>query len=207
MRVLDLGCIGHTWKRSIEDSSWLHGEILKNAQKVIGIDFLESDVKMLNARGWHSILHGDATNLNLNAKFDVIVVGDLIEHVENIPGLFRTFQEHLDSNGTVVITTPNPFFINHLITILLNNQIAVNKEHVYWFDPSVITELSRRFGFSVQELQWLTDSDRVSLKQMKGVKMKEKVFVLMYTLLSPIRMLRLFRPYLSSEFGIILARQ
>jgi hypothetical protein len=82
-------------------------------------------------------------------------------------GLFDTFKNHSNNDTQVLITTPNPFFINQFISILLANQISVNQEHVFWFDPSVLYELSKRFGFEVSHVEWLVDSDSVQWAQMK----------------------------------------
>lgn len=203
-RVLDLGCIGHTWQRSVTDPTWLHKSIIEVSSECYGIDFLQDDVQVLNKQGYENIHYGDATDVNLGRKFDVIVVGDLIEHVHDMRGLFETFSKHLDTNGEVVITTPNPFYINHFITILLTNQIAVNKEHVFWFDPKVLAELAIRFSFDVSHMEWLVDSDSVKWSQVNKKSLKEITFFILFKAFSFIRMLKLLRPYYSSEFGVIL---
>lgn len=202
--VLDLGCIGHTWERSITDPTWLHKSIIKNSKECIGIDFLEKDVEILNTKGYKNIFYGDATNLNLGKKFDVIVVGDLIEHVHDMKGLFDTFKNHSNESTQILITTPNPFFINHFISILLANQISVNQEHVFWFDPSVLYELSNRFNFEVSHVEWLVDSDGVHWSQVKEKNIKNVLFYFLFKVLSIIRILRYVRPYFSSEFGVVL---
>ena len=202
--VLDLGCIGHTWERSITDPTWLHRSIIEKSKECTGIDFLEKDVKILNSKGYKNIFYGDATNLNLEKKFEIIVVGDLIEHVHDMKGLFDTFKNHSNNDTQVLITTPNPFFINHFISILLANQISVNQEHVFWFDPSVLYELSKRFGFEVSHVEWLVDSDSVQWAQMKDRKFKSILYFFLFKTLSFIRLLRFVRPYFSSEFGVVL---
>lgn len=203
-KVLDLGCIGHTWERSITDASWLHRSITNLSSETYGIDFLEKDVEMLNNNGYSTINYGDATSLNLGKKFDVIVVGDLIEHVHDMRGLFETFTKHLNTDGEVLITTPNPFYINHFITILLTNQIGINKEHVFWFDPKVISELSKRFSFEITQVEWLADSDVIRWNDIDKRSIKSIGFYFMFKLLSFFRLLKVVRPYFSSEFGVVL---
>ena len=203
-KVLDLGCIGHTWERSITDVTWLHRSIINSSNETLGIDFLEDDVAILNSKGYHNIKYGDATRLNLGEKFDTIVLGDLIEHVHDISGLFETFTKHLNLDGEVLITTPNPFFINHFISILLTNQIGVNKEHVFWFDPKVISELADRFSFDIIHVEWLKDSDFIRWSDVNKKSYKSILFYVFFKLLSPLRMIKLLRPYFSSEFGVVV---
>lgn len=204
--VLDLGCIGHTWERSVTDPSWLHKAIVKNSRECYGIDFLKEDVLVLNQNGFNTIHHGDATDLTLNNKFEVIILGDLIEHVHDMKGLFSTFDKHLIEGGEVVITTPNPFYINHFITILVTNQIGVNPEHVFWFDPKVLSELAKRYNFKVEHVEWLVDSDRVLWSQVNKKSYKEIIFFLLFKFFSIVRLLKYIRPYYSSEFGMVLKK-
>ena len=82
--VLDLGCVNHDSKLK-DDPLWVHGFLNKNCD-VLGVDILWEGIKDLFKDGYN-VVCGDAENINLEKKFDVIVAGELIEHLSN-QGLF-----------------------------------------------------------------------------------------------------------------------
>jgi 2-polyprenyl-3-methyl-5-hydroxy-6-metoxy-1,4-benzoquinol methylase len=101
-KVLDLGCgIGIT----TEFISTL------NVSKVIGVDLSPKLIEFAKntVRNAEFLVH-DITTLNLNEKFDVISLCDVIEHIprERYPELFNTIKRHLKDNGHVFITIPDP---------------------------------------------------------------------------------------------------
>ena len=152
--VLDLGCIRHDASFA-NNPNWLHNEIKNVAKKVIGIDFLRDEVKKLQSLGYH-ILFGDVTKpLNFSEKFDVIVAGDLIEHLLNFEGFFKNCTDYLKKGGIVIITTPNPFYIDEFLYIALKKTYFVNPEHTCWMDPFTLNQLANRFNFKIQELHFI----------------------------------------------------
>jgi len=90
--VLHLGCVGFTDlepdERVAMASRSLHWTLSQVAD-VVGIDSAEDVVREYERLGiFKNILVGDVTRieeLRLTAKFNVILVGDILEHVSN-PG-------------------------------------------------------------------------------------------------------------------------
>jgi len=111
-KVLDLGCVQHSSNKATR-ADWLHGIISKYASYCLGVDLLEKEVKKLNELGYN-IICADVEKMDLPEKdFDVIVAGELIEHLAN-PGLFlENCRNHLKDDGLLIITTPNPFCFIH----------------------------------------------------------------------------------------------
>src|SRR3989344_4764139 len=83
--VLDVGCVDHNANEELENS-WLHKIIKSVAKSVIGVDFEENEVQKLRAKGYNIVV-GDVETVTIGKTFDVIVAGELIEHLSN-PGLF-----------------------------------------------------------------------------------------------------------------------
>ncbi len=84
--VLHLGFIQHSnlYKRLIEEDRWLHEKLNKVASKLIGFDYLESDVLTLSKIFGYEAYYCDVTKLDklkYDYEFDVIVCGELIEHL------------------------------------------------------------------------------------------------------------------------------
>lgn len=97
---------------------------------------------------------GDGENLEVREAFDLVVLGDVIEHVANPGRVFDSANRHLVTGGLVALTTPNPFSLTLMLKRLLGGSSAVNGEHVTWFDPVLLSWLMERCGFEVEEVLW-----------------------------------------------------
>lgn len=130
---------------------WLHKKIADVAYKVVGLEQNNEQVQILRKIGY-DIRCGDAETFNCDEHFDVIVAGELIEHLSN-PGKFiECSRSHLRSGGTLVLTTPNRFdFVPFFKAFLMNRITAYNKpiaKHVVYFDEESVKSLLERYGFS-----------------------------------------------------------
>src|SRR5215469_7747818 len=112
-KVLDVGCVDHYAKRETQPT-WLHRHLRDSASSIVGLDILEDEVRQLAGKGYR-VVCADALTVDLADRFDVIVAGELIEHVDNPGGLIANLARHLKPDGMLVITTPNPFYVLHFI--------------------------------------------------------------------------------------------
>lgn len=141
---LDIGAIEHDLSYT-ERSTWKHKLLVERAKKVVGVDILEDFARKLNERGY-DIRTCDATSDEyLGEVFDVVVLGDILEHVANPIDLIRFAIRHLHPDGETIVTTPNPYYIDNIKTFIKNNAIT-NFEHIAWFTPSMALEIARRAG-------------------------------------------------------------
>lgn len=143
--VLDVGCVDHRAVRA-NRPEWLHAFVQERARRVVGLDVAEDEAEILNARGF-DIRVGDAETIDLQETFDCVVGGEIIEHLEN-PGRFlRNMHRHLRPGGTIVLTTPNPFYPLRQLEILLRGRAKVHPEHTGWFCPQTLAYVLQRAGF------------------------------------------------------------
>lgn len=156
--VLDLGVVDHSLDFCLNHrEQWLHGIISDSAALTVGVDVLEAEVNELRKMGYN-VIGADALTLRLNQKFDVVICGDLIEHVTNPEALLDTIAYHLRDDGIAVVTTPNPLAINRFFNILADGWTDINTEHVSWFCPQTMFQLVERSSLFVDDLCWL-DTD------------------------------------------------
>jgi len=102
----------------------------------------------MKKRGYDAVVD-DAQDFSIDQDFDVIVAGEIIEHLPNPGGLFESAKSHLRSTGRLVITTPNPFaLIRFMLYYSPLHEFSVFEEHVSWFDRVTLRQLASRFGFS-----------------------------------------------------------
>lgn len=156
--VLDLGCTQHRMMgEEVKEKDWLHFKLKQAAQKVIGLDVLKDEVERLNKVGYN-IMCGNVENIDkiqfpIN-KFDVIVCGELIEHLSN-PGLFLTnVKKIMDYKTLLIITTPN-VYSRQRIELMLNNKYEkewLNKQHKCWYSFETLKQLL--ISYDYQEVSW-----------------------------------------------------
>lgn len=143
--VLDVGVVEH-FLDAYKNPGWLHRHIAEAASSCLGVDLLEKEVEKLSKAGFNVIAR-DLTDEPLNQQFDLIIAGEVLEHVD-APGRFmKNCASMLQPNGRLVITVPNPWVANAVIKNSLRSQTFVDSaDHVSWYDASTLIELGQRNG-------------------------------------------------------------
>ena len=159
--VLDVGCCDEAVTKEDKRGRFLHHRILKEAREVIGVDINQKQIEALRCLGYADIIPGNVETINFNRQFEVIFAGELIEHLSN-PGLFLdNMRKHLDSNGLLVITTPNRFhfyqYVKSLITGRLPNYKKDMPLHVCYYDINCLTALAERHGFKLVSSHYICE--------------------------------------------------
>lgn len=156
--VLDLGCVRHNADFALSDPNWLHKHIGFVASQVVGVDYLQKDVNILSERGYN-VVYGDVTApLNVHDKFDLIIAGDLIEHLTNFDGFISNLKNLLKDDGCIIISTPNPFYIDLFFFVALKRSYIINPEHTCWIDPQALSQLLQRYNFVIDEIHFIKPS-------------------------------------------------
>ena len=155
-RVLDLGFLNHS-DEGYFNSSQLHTKLMSSAHRVDGIDINMEGVQKNESGGldcsldFSEVLH---YKLSKN-KYDVIVAGDIIEHLSGFKGFFTNCRQLLDVKGKLLITTPNPFYIDQIAFTWLKGFPMLNPDHTCWFDPFALDKMLMDNGFSIDRFCWL----------------------------------------------------
>lgn len=153
--VLDMGCIDHSYQTALGlGQGWLHKQIQDVASRLTGLDILTDDARELNQRGF-DIRVGNAEQFDLGQTFDVIVAGDLIEHLSNIGLFLASVKRHMHAGSVFIFSTPNPFNVEQFLFAGLADQINVHPQHASWLNPHVCWELTQRAELKVQDFYWI----------------------------------------------------
>ncbi len=152
-RVLDVGCVGQV--KSYKGDEWLHGKISKVANDLVGVDIDREGVLALKKEG-HNVFHLDDLS-PAEWQFEVVVMGDVIEHIGDVQAFLSFYKEFLSDEGEMIITTPNPFNFRQLMSVLLFKEPSVNAEHTCWLDPITLTEVFDRSGLKIKSFLWLKE--------------------------------------------------
>jgi len=201
--VLDVGCVQHSWKMAIRNPRWMHGALREVAASCVGVDYLADDVEQLRSRGY-DIVYGNVLEDRPPGSFDRVVLGDILEHVEDPATLLAYTADALTPDGIAIITTPNPFYLGQFLTIGARGAPTVNPEHVAFYDPITFASLIERSPLELVEMRWLTPSFP-ALWDAKSRIVRKIVSPAMHRAGS---LVRSRRPYLNSDFaGIVRLRR
>lgn len=153
-KVLDLGIVDHD-VRYEKKSGWLHGDLKKVAGEITGIDIDKKAVNILKQKGY-DVKQGNAEKLNLKKKFEIIVAGDLIEHLDNPGNFLKSVKKHMNENSEFILTTPNCLSLSNWIEVSLFDKIKyINPYHTHWHDANTIKKVLENNGFELIELSFI----------------------------------------------------
>ncbi len=140
--VLDIGAVEHNLEYA-RSPYWKHRKLIEYARKVVGVDILEEYAAVLNKEGFDIRVCDATSDEYIGEKFDVVVIGDVIEHVSDAIKLVEFSIRHLNDYGEVIIKTPNPYYTSY-IKKYLREKPFVNLEHMSWITPTMMLEIARR---------------------------------------------------------------
>ena len=157
-KVLHLGCTNSPYtEEAIDNNMLLHFELEKVAESLYGIDSDENAIEVLNAHGAKNIYRADLENLDaldLNEAFDVIVAGEMIEHLNN-PGQFLFgIRRFMNAESRLLITTINAYcgmrFIWYGLRGKRGRAEPVHPDHVAYYSYSTLSLLLKRHQLNVE---------------------------------------------------------
>jgi hypothetical protein len=156
--VLHLGCVGFTdiapSERAGRARQSLHWK-LTHLCDTVGIDRSVAVIEECRRNGiFTNVVAGDVERLEeveLARTFDVIVAGDIIEHLSNPGRMLDGIRRFCTGRTQVILTTPNAFgapnFMRHSF-----GKFREGDEHVICFNAQNLATLLKRHGFYVSEL-------------------------------------------------------
>ena len=144
--VLDVGVVEHFLDNERNDQ-WLHRNLVEVARTCRGVDILEDEVTALRAKGFDVVVH-DMTVGPLDEQFDVVVLGEVIEHLGAPQSFLANLGAMLRPGGVLVLSTPNPYMLNRAWHSL-RGRFHDSVDHALLLGPSSIAELAGRVGLEV----------------------------------------------------------
>lgn len=139
-----------------QNGTLLHLHMQGLCKDLVGVDLSASSIEWLRSNySVDDIIFGNIEELDLifpTKKFDVIVAGDVIEHINNVGGFYEAARKVLAPGGIIVVTVPNAFSIKKLLGVLLFKQERNHPDHLYYFTPLTFEQIAYRFGFNILEM-------------------------------------------------------
>lgn len=161
-RLLDIGVVDHSLGSSRSDA-WLHGRLSEVAGTSLGVDILADAVEELRSQGYDVLCLDVTTGGRPPGRFDVIVAGEVVEHLGDIGGLFEAAADLLDAGGCFILTTPNPYAAWRVYQNL-RGRPAENVDHVTFLTAWGIAELAERVGLRLEAVHGIAPGQLVGRK-------------------------------------------
>ena len=94
---------------------------------------------------------------DIKNEYDVILVPEVIEHVDNVREFLQTFDNY---SGILIITAPDAYLLHHHFKMMDSNifQEFVHADHKCWYSPYTLTNTINTCSKTrkVQSLHWLS---------------------------------------------------
>lgn len=158
-RVLHVGCgDAPIAAERLDSDTLLHAQLLQSSESVRGVDIDEESIRLIRNR-----IGGDYTIADISdeegraavADFDadLILAGDVIEHVANAGAFVNGLGSLLRSSGRsprLVLSTPNGLSVKVAMNTLFGREL-VHPDHVTLYTPVTLEGLLARYGIAVEE--------------------------------------------------------
>lgn len=155
-KVLDVGCYDGT----------ISLQLKKQKNQVVGVDISKNAVRLAQKKGIEAYVWNiEEDNVpKALSKFDVIVAGELIEHIFDPDSFLKKLSSVLKPKGSIILTTPNLAGLGSRLSLLLGklpwmieNDILPGKSgHIRYFTYDELKKLLDRHGFKI--ISFKTDS-------------------------------------------------
>jgi len=148
-RVLDIGF------------AWNPNSFLKeHGCSVVGYDLIKPSVEV----PYDELIQGDVHNIDVvltGRKFDAVILGNVIEHLEEPYRALRAIHPLLEEDGQLILSTPNPLAMPIVLFELVRaKSFFYGDSHCYYFLPRWIRRMLESTGYRLVEIVpvglWLT---------------------------------------------------
>ncbi len=162
---LDIGC-GH---------GGVCSELINKGYNVSGIEINDSAIKSLQSKGYKTYRRDITKPLNINSKFNIILILDVLEHLFDPVHLLQEAKKIVKNNGHIIVTIPLYFDIIDRLKILFTGNIismdnlcygkenylkfrSYNYDHIRFFRPKDILEIGEMLDLYADKIEFNSTS-------------------------------------------------
>lgn len=124
---------------------------------LVGVDISERGIELLkDSYGFNNVFVADLEEIDatmFHQPFDVILGGELIEHLNNLGKFLCGLKTLMTPNTLLVLTTPNTYGMKLVLYTLIGRE-RVNEDHRFFFSFSTLKRLLEVQSFC--PVRWYT---------------------------------------------------
>ncbi|MEQ6854594.1 class I SAM-dependent methyltransferase [Lysinibacillus capsici] len=174
--ILELG-LGHGYTSVIFSKSFKKHVVVDGSLEIIS-DFLQKhkEAESMN------IVHSYFEEFETDEKFDVIVMGFILEHVENPDLILEKYKKMLKPNGTVYIAVPNSDALNKRFGYeagLINNMSELTEAdlqlgHKRIYNLEKLKDVCIRNGYCIKHVEGIFLKP-ITTQQIKDLELSKEI--------------------------------
>lgn len=181
-RVIHLGFTDERVTREKQAKGrWLHAVLAESAKELVGLDVDAVGVEEAVRDGYeaHVVDLQDPQAVAALAldPADVVVAGEIIEHLDSPGPFLRAIRPLVRSDGVLIVTTPNAYRTSNFLAPVLGGELN-HPDHVGIHSIHTLRTLGERAGYRVRELGYyqntptipITSAGAVVVKSIRGVQ-------------------------------------
>ncbi|MDD3725214.1 MAG: methyltransferase domain-containing protein [Bacteroidales bacterium] len=164
---IHIGCVDHNpeiIKQKIDEENYFHKKLVDNSRFCMGVDInAEGVIYMKNILKYKNVYCVDIIEGPFNkiteAKFDFMILGEVIEHVDNPCYFLKKINNYYKKNiKKIVITTPNSFSYRNIKNANKGME-GINSDHKSQFSPYTLSKILYLAGFRNLEINFSNPCD------------------------------------------------
>lgn len=134
----------------------------KLVSEAVGVDLFEDVAHKENYKPVDDFIFGNIEDINLdkyNNHFDVILLPDVLEHIENPVPVLKKIEEYLNENGQILVSMPNIRHFSAFVKIYLKGDFGYEEDgifdytHARFYCKKNIAQLIKKGGYKVVKSQ------------------------------------------------------
>lgn len=162
-KVLHVGCVDSGFlNKKIKEKSLLHYKLNLTSKELYGVDIDKKGINTLKKKGFKNIYHQNKTNKIKKNYFDIILLGEIIEHTINPGQVVTSYLRHLSKNGIVIITVPNAYNISNFFKLLAGFE-NIHEDHVSYYSYSTLKTFFKKINLKIETIYFYNSSSKYSL--------------------------------------------
>jgi hypothetical protein len=160
-RIIHMGCCDHIplIEKKMKENKWLHSRLCAVTSRCLGVDINKEGIEYIQSNlGFQDVLYADLTKDKVHEvsseRWDYMVMGEILEHVDNPTALLQSlYNQYSGSIDRIIITVPNAFAWLNFRHVFSHKEF-INSDHRYWFTPYTLAKIATLAHYKVDHFQF-----------------------------------------------------
>ncbi|HWZ78858.1 MAG TPA: methyltransferase domain-containing protein [Candidatus Sulfotelmatobacter sp.] len=187
--VMHVGCTDAPLTKSkAEKNQLLHQKLGKVCKELIGVDLESASLDYLRRQhGIDNLYCHDIERLESfprQEKVDVVIAGEVLEHLNNVGLFFESCGARLKKDGCVLVTVPNALSIKRIMVSLVKRKEHVHPDHTSYFSPSTLSCIAHRHKLNLSGMSMYLWRNPTVSNRLANAIARAIIFVTQFPLLA-----------------------